>query len=69
MIRIVLIGLTSLSLFAQLGGRVVDAQGRVVADASVHLLRQAGGESWRTETDAKGAFVFERMAAGDLLCC
>ena len=67
MIRIVLIGLTSLSLFAQLGGRVVDAQGRVVADASVHLLRQAGGESWRTETDAKGAFVFERMAAGDFI--
>src|SRR5437764_2274189 len=68
MIRYVLPVLLSWSAFAQTGtlnGRVVDSQGRAIADATVRLLRQA--DSSRTETDSKGAFAFERLAAGEVV--
>ena len=68
MIRYVLALLVSLSAIAQTGalaGRVLDAQGRGVAEATVRLLRQS--DSWRTETDAKGTFAFDRLAAGDFV--
>ena len=71
MLRSLLIVCVSYGVFAQipagasLSGRVIDAQGRAVADAAVHLLTQSGTESLRAETDSAGAYKFERLAPGD----
>lgn len=68
MIRYVLALAASAIVFAQTGalsGRVVDSQGRAVADATVRLLRQS--DSWRTASDAQGAFTFDRLSAGDFV--
>ena len=46
-------------------GRVVDGQGRAVAEANVRLMRQL--DSWRTSTDAEGAFAFDRVTAGEFV--
>ena len=68
MIRFVLAVTLGWTAYAQTGaltGHVMDSQGRALTEATVRLLRQS--DSWRTQTDAKGAFVFDRLAGGEVV--
>jgi iron complex outermembrane receptor protein len=57
---------TSGSLFADsLSGRVLDPQGRIVTNATLHLFDRRSGQ-WRTaSSNAEGVFVFSNLTAGD----
>ena len=48
-------------------GSVRDPQGRVVPGAVVSLYSRASNAAVRTTTDARGAYRFEGVAAGDYL--
>ncbi|RDD61877.1 carboxypeptidase-like regulatory domain-containing protein [Ferruginivarius sediminum] len=64
LVFLLIVGATSAVFAAELSGWVLQSNGNPMANASLQLVRQDGGETFTGTTDNQGRYSFEHIPPG-----